>query len=336
MKFGIGSAIAAVIILMIFAMTFGYVNVHPTEVAVEVNKVAGKVVVEPHGVGYHIFNRWVTDMVVYHIGAQAFPRDSMRSDNHANEWNMSLKTKDGQGVDVDFTVIFSLNAKDVSALHQTVGPDFEMQILLPQIRSEARIAIGGYSAEDLYNGETRDKIQEVVKDKLKTALVAYPAINIQSALMRDFRFQNPEFQKAIEEKKLAAQTVEVNKNRALAQGEEAKRVEAEASGNKLKAIQEAEGRAQSAKIEADASRYKLEQEAAGTLAKLKAEAEGKRLSADALAGQGGKNVVALKFAETIPPTMKIIMVPTGQNSSSFFNMNKFFGDALNEDVQSKQ
>jgi regulator of protease activity HflC (stomatin/prohibitin superfamily) len=199
-----------------------------------------------------------------------------------------------------------------------VGTNYEDQILLPQIRSEARIAIGEYSAEQMYQGKVREEIQSTIKDKLIKAVSKYPAINIQDTLMRDFKFED-EFQKAIEQKKLAAQNVEVNKNRALSQEQEALRVEAEARGEKLKAIQEAQGRAESMKVEADAQRYKLEQEAAGQLAKYKADAEGKRLQAEALGG--GKNVVALKFAESLPATFRTFVVPVGQNTTSLMDIN---------------
>jgi regulator of protease activity HflC (stomatin/prohibitin superfamily) len=323
-KSAAAGAVVAIVALVVVA-TFGWINVAPSEVAVEVNKLAGKVNEMPRGVGYHFFNRWITDMVVYKVAARSFPHDSMATDAHANEWNMSLKTNDGQKIDVDMTIIYSLNAKDVPSLHQTIGPTYEDQILLPQIRSEARIAIGQYSAEQMYQGKVREEIQSQIKEKLTQALAKYPAINIQDALMRDFKFE-AEFQKAIEQKKLAAQNVEVNKNRALSQEQEALRVEAEARGEKLKAIQQAQGRAESMKVEADAQRYKLEQEAAGQLAKYKADAEGKRLSAEALGG--GANVVALEFAKNIPDKLQIWGIPVGQNNTSLMDLSGVFKGML--------
>jgi regulator of protease activity HflC (stomatin/prohibitin superfamily) len=292
--------------------------------------VGGKVKTEPLGVGYHFFNRWITDMVIYEVNARSFPSDTSANEK-TREYNMELKTTDGQNVSVDMTIIYSLNAKEVPMLHQTVGPNYEDQILLPQIRSEARLAMGAYSAEDLYQGKVRDVTQQSIKDKLSHTLEKFPAIKIQDALIRHFEFSKA-FEQAIEQKKLAEQQVEVNKKRALAQEEEAKRVEAEARGVKLKVIQEAEGRAQSAKIEADAERYKLEQEAAGMLAKFKAEAEGKRLSSEALGG--GANVVALEFAKNIPDKLQIWGIPTGQNSTSIMDLNGVFGKMLPKKEQS--
>lgn len=322
----IGLTIITIIVLLGFIMTFGWVNIHPTEVAVEVNKIQGQVVPVPKGVGYHFFNRWISDMVVYKVAARAFPGDTAGSER-AQNYTLDLKTNDGQNINVDLTIIYALRANEVPALHQQVGRNYEDQILLPQIRSEARLVIGGYSAEEIYQGKVRDVIQQSMKDRLTATLAQYPAMQIQDTLIRHFAF-SPDFESAIEQKKLAAQQVEINKNKALAQEEEAKRQEAEARGFKLKAVQEAEGRAQSAKIEADASRYRLEQEAAGNLAIYKADAEGKRLQAEALGG--GNNVVALKFAERIPDKLQIWGIPVGQNNTSIMDISGVFSGMFNK------
>lgn len=317
--------IVLVVIVLGAVISFGYVNVKPIEVAVEIDKIAGKVNQTPRGVGYHFFVRWATDMVIYRVAARSFPTESMLSEGRSKTYNLELKTNDGQNVQVDLTIIYGLKANEVPQLHEQIGPNYEDQVLLPQIRSEARIAIGGYSAEEIYQGKVRDEIQSQIKEKLQSVVGKYPAIQIHDALIRHFAFST-EFERAIEQKKLAAQQVEVNKNKALAQEEEAKRQEAEARGEKLKALQEAEGRAQSAKIEADAERYKLEQEAAGKLANYKAEAEGKRLLAEALGG--GQNVVNMKFAENIPDKLQIWGIPTGQNNTSLMDVSGIFGKML--------
>ena len=314
--------VGAGLLALIGLFTFGWVNVRPTEVAVEINKAMGKVSEQPKGVGYHFYNRWITDMVIYRVSARAFPGDSLKTEGHQNEWSMSLKTNDGQNISMDLTILYSLRGNDVPLLHQAVGPTYEEDVLLPQVRSEARLAVGGYSAEQIYQGNVRDEIQTRMRERLQESVKKYPALMIQDALIRDFKF-SPDFERAIEEKKMASQQVEINRNLALAQEEKAKQQEAEARGSKLKAVQEAEGRAQSAKIEADAERYKLEQEAAGQLAKYQADAEGKKLLAQALGG--GANVVALKFAENIPNKLQIWGVPVGAQSTSLLDVSGVFG-----------
>lgn len=317
----IGTVIVMVVLSMGFILTMGWVNVNPTEVAVQVNKIGGTVTPEPLSVGYHFFNRWKTDMIKYVVSARAYPSDTMDSED-SKKYSLGLKTNDGQNVNVDLTVIYSLDSKQVPQLHQQIGPYYEDQILLPQIRSEARIVIGSYSAEEIYQGKVRDKIQLEIKSKLMATMAKYGAIQIQDALLRHYAFSDG-FESAIENKKLAAQQVEINKNLALAQEETAKKQEAEARGLKLQAVQAAQGQAEAVKINADAERYKLEQEAAGTLAKLKAEAEGKRLLTEAMGG--GQNVVNLAFAEKISDKLQIWGIPVGQSNTSLMDVSGIFG-----------
>lgn len=316
--------IVVLVILSFVGLTFGWVNVHPTEVAVEINKVAGKISETPKGVGYHFFNKWVTDMVIYKVSSRAFPGDTSGNER-GKDYTLELKTNDGQNISVDLTVIYGLRENEVPRLHQAIGKNYEDQILLPQIRSEARLVIGSFSAEDIYQGKVRDTIQQSIKERLIKTVGEYPAIQIHDALLRHFAF-SPDFERAIEQKKLAAQQVEINKNLALAQEETAKQQEAEARGLKLQAIQHAEGEAQAIKINADAARYRLEAEAAGNLAKYKAEAEGKRLSADALGG--GQNVVNLEFASKLSPTLQVWGIPVGQSNTSLMDVSGIFGKML--------
>lgn len=328
--------VIGIVLLVTFGIFFplGCVDVRPTDVGVMVDKLANKVDNEPLTVGYHIYNRWTKDIIQYTVASRSYPgnaKDSEKSD----EYTLELKTSDGQNVNVDLTLIYSLKAKEVPVLHQTVGVRYEDEILLPQMRSEARLAFGGYTAENIYQGKVREEIQKEILQKMTNNLAKYPAIVLSDVLVRHLSFSK-EFESAIERKKLAAQSVEINKNLALAEEEKAKQVEAEARGQKLKVIQEAEGigqaaeakargEAAAAKVRADAEKYKLVAEAEGNLAKYKAEAEGKRLAAEALKGSGGQNVVALEFAKNIPDKMRIFGVPMGQNSTSFMDMGMLKG-----------
>lgn len=312
------------IVLFLLIQPFWFRTVEPTQVGVLVDNWNHKVASEPLYVGFHGYNKYTQEIIPYRVAARAYPND-IEANERSSQYVLDLKTNDGQNINVDLTIIYSLAAKEVPALHQQVGPNYQSQILLPEIKSEARIAIGQYSAEEIYQGKVRETIQQQIKQKLVDALSHYPAIQVQDALMRHFSFSR-EFEGLIEAKKQAAQKVEINKNNAAAQEQEALRVEAEARGNKLRVIQQAEGDAQAVKINADAKKYQLEQEAAGRLAQYKAEAEGKRLSAEALGG--GANVVALEFAKNIPDKLQIWGIPTGANSTTLMDLNGLFKGML--------
>lgn len=67
-----GVGLAGLLVAVVVGLgTFGWVNIHPTEVGVQVNKVAGTIAPQPLGVGYHFFNRWITDVVTYTVSARS-------------------------------------------------------------------------------------------------------------------------------------------------------------------------------------------------------------------------------------------------------------------------
>ena len=92
---GIFKIIGLLLLLAVSALLlpFGLVMVEPNEVAVEINKLAGKVNPSPLGVGYHFYNRWTTDMVVYKVSARSYPADTMGTEGTKNIiWNLKPTT----------------------------------------------------------------------------------------------------------------------------------------------------------------------------------------------------------------------------------------------------
>lgn len=323
-------AVLVIALLGVFVCPVGCTNVDPTDGAVKVNKMGNSIDPEPWGVGFHFYNRWMTDVETYKVATRSFPGDAGTSEL-SDEYTMELKTSDGQNVNVDMTLLYSLRMKELPMLHSKIGRNYESEVLMPQMKSEARLAFGAYAAEDIYQGKVREQIQRQVLEKLQESLaktnstgeLMYPSIQVTDVLVRHLSFSK-DFERAIEQKKLASQQVEINRQMALAEEEKAKQIEATARGEKMKVLQQAEGEGQSAetrakgeaaaiKVKADAMQYQLECEAKGNLAKYTAEAEGKRLSAQALAGAGGEQVVALEFAKNIPPTLQTYAIPAGAN-----------------------
>ena len=147
--FTIVFAVISLIICFILLISMGWINVHPTEVAVQINKMAGTVESVPLGVGYQVFNRWKTDMQVYDCAVKSHP-EAIEQSEQSKSYTLDLKTRDGQNVNIDLTVLVSLSRSEVPKLHQEVGPLYVQQVLLPQLRSESRIIIGGYAAEERY------------------------------------------------------------------------------------------------------------------------------------------------------------------------------------------
>ena len=135
-------------------------------------------------------------------------------------------------------------------------------------------------------------------------------IIVEKVLTNDYRF-NPEYQKAIEDKKVADQQVEKNKSAQHAAIEEYKRKLEEARGEVNKMVADADGEYLKAKIEADVYREQQQLLAQAIQAEGIAEAAGIREMNDALAGSGGEAIVKLRIAEAIQGK-RIILLPVSE------------------------
>jgi ParB-like chromosome segregation protein Spo0J len=129
-------------------------------------------------------------------------------------------------------------------------------------------------------------------------------------LTKDYRF-NPEYQKAIEDKKVADQLVEKNRSAQQARREEYLKKLRDAEGEVNQMIARADGEYRKAELEADAYFEKQTLLAQAILAEGQAAAKGIRERNRALAGAGGETLVKLRIAEALQGK-RILLLPGGQ------------------------
>ena len=135
-------------------------------------------------------------------------------------------------------------------------------------------------------------------------------IIVEKVLTKNYRF-NEEYQKAIEDKKVADQMVEKNKSGQRATEEEYKRKLEEVRGEVNKIIADVDGEYLKAKIEADVYYEKQKLLAEAIRAEAVAEAKGIQEMNDAMARQGGEALVKLKIAEALQGK-KIMLIPVSE------------------------
>ncbi len=133
---------------------------------------------------------------------------------------------------------------------------------------------------------------------------------IEKVLTKDYRF-NKEYQKAIEDKKVADQQVQKNRSAQHAALEEYKRKLEEAKGEINKLIADADGTYRKAKIEADVYYEKQKLLAEAIKAEGVAEAKGILEMNKALAGAGGEAMVKLRIAEALQGKL-IMLLPVSE------------------------
>ncbi|ADR37309.1 SPFH domain, Band 7 family protein [Oceanithermus profundus DSM 14977] len=192
---------------------------------------------------------------------------------------IQARSKEGLDIGVDVTVQYRIEKAKAPLLHKEVGPAYRETMIVPQIRSKVRDAVGLFNAAELISTRRGD-LERSVTTALREAL-AQKHIILESVLLREIRIPDT-VARVIEEKQTAEQQVQIEENRR----------------------RQAEIAAQRRVIEAQAER---------DAAILKAEGEAKALELRGEALKRYPQVIQLTVAEKLAPNIKTIMLPTDGN-----------------------
>ena len=215
--------------------------------------------------------------------------------------------------DIMFNIIVSYRIDPAKASHilqyvATTDDQLRDNIVRSVARSKPRDIFGELHTEDFYTAAERELKSDEARDKLNEILEPYGII-VERVGTKDYRF-NPEYQQAIQEKKIADQQVEKNRSQAKAVQEEYLKKVEEAKGEIEKVKAQADGVFEQAKISADAYYDAQKNLAAAIEAEGKAEAEGLMKMNEAMAGSGGDAMVRMTIAESLKGK-KILLLPIG-------------------------
>jgi len=95
---------------------------------------------------------------------------------------MSVPSKEGLSVQLEVSLLYSLDPDNASKIYKSVGENYEEIIIVPQFRSVVRGVTSEYEAKALYT-ESRDQLATKMKDQLEK-LVGPRGITVESAPMR--------------------------------------------------------------------------------------------------------------------------------------------------------
>lgn len=95
---------------------------------------------------------------------------------------MNVPSKEGLSVQLEISLLYSLDPENASKIYKTVGENYGEIILIPQFRSVVRGVTARYDAKALYTA-SREQLATEMKDELEK-LVGPRGITIESAPMR--------------------------------------------------------------------------------------------------------------------------------------------------------
>ncbi len=227
--------------------------------------------------------------------------------------DLLFKTIDGNDISLDVIIAYRIDAAQGALYPAVCGrqqrPTLRETIVRTVARSKPRDIFGELKTEDFYVAEKRELKAQRAKEVLQEMLGPMGII-VEKVLTKDYRF-NREYQKAIEDKKVADQQVEKNKSAQHAAVEEYKRKLEEAKGEVNKMVADADGAYRKAKIEADVYYEQQKLLAEAIKAEGIAEAKGIQEMNNALAGSGGEAMVKLRIAEALQGK-RIMLLPVSE------------------------
>jgi len=235
----------------------------------------------------------------------------VRGDRKSRD-DLVLKTIDGNDISLDVIIAYRIDANKAPHILQYVARNdttLRDKIVRTVARSKPRDIFGELKTEAFYVADAREAQATKAKEALQEILGPMGVV-VEKVLTNDYRF-NPEYQKAIEDKKVADQQVEKNKSAQHAAREEYKRKLEEARGEVNKMVADADGQYLKDKIEADVYQEQQQLLAQAIQAEGIAEANGIQEMNNALAGSGGEAIVKLRIAEALQGK-RIILLPVSE------------------------
>jgi regulator of protease activity HflC (stomatin/prohibitin superfamily) len=262
---------------------------------------------------------------------------TLEMDNVDPSDELEFKTRDGNDIGVDVTVIYRLDPQKAPDILRTVAPDMDtvrQLIVRPLARSIPRDALNELSSEEFYDSALRGQKEQLALERLAAALEPYGLV-CERVVLGNYRFHKP-YQDAIDAKKVADQAVNKNRSSAEAAAKEWERELEKTKGEVGQIIASEQGKAKQVHLQADAYFEAKKLEAEATLAEKTANAKGIQKLKDAMSGAGGRTMVKLKIAEALKGK-RIVLFPTSDGAMNIqrTDVNEFLKTMGLEGVSGK-
>ncbi len=289
---GLSSALIGllVIAILVTSVGVGLVFVEPDEIGLVVTVVgAGGIRPEPLPAGLHWVIPFAERVETYSIRNQTYTMSIATNEGQVQgDDSIQVRTKDGQQVDIDATVIYAIDQTKAVTLYKAWGSGYQDGLVRPSARGIIRDAASQYGVEEIVTTK-RAEMQQIITDRLAQVLTANNLV-LREFVLRNIRF-SAEYTAAVEQKQIAEQQA-----LQAAFVVEQKKQEAE------QARQVAQGQADAAVIAAKA-------EAEATL--LKAQAQAQAWQALAAVLKDNPEMLTYEYIQKIAPNVQVVYLPSG-------------------------
>lgn len=281
--------IIVVVIVLIGLGSSTIVFVPPDKVGVVVSRItSGGYRPQPLQSGLHFVVPLLENVEKYSKAKQTYTMSaSIEEGQRAGDDSIRVRTKDGQEVFVDASVIYSINPANVVNLHITWQNRYGEELVRPLVRGIIRDAASQYGVEEIVSTK-RGELEAYITEQL-TAKMAENDLIMQDFVLRDIHFSE-EYAAAVEQKQIAEQQA----------------LQAQFVVESKK--QEAEQARQVAQGQADAAVIAAKGDAEARLINAEAEAKANELIAASL--RDNPELLTYQYITRLSPSINTILVPS--------------------------
>ena len=205
---------------------------------------------EPLGPGLHWIIPFVENVQKYSIAKQTYTMSSATSEGAVQgDDSIQARTKDGQQIFIDASVIYAVDPTQLIPLHITWQNRYEENVVRPVSRAAIRNAVSQFGVEELVSTKRGD-LEATIREEIKTKLQANNII-MSDFLLRNIRFSD-EYAAAVEQNQIAEQQAQQSKNVIEQKKNEAEQARQTAQGQADAAVIASKGAAEARLIQAQA------------------------------------------------------------------------------------
>ena len=276
--------------LVVFFVSLGLVFIEPDERGVIISPYDPKGYrASALGPGLH----WIIPgerLARYSIKRQTYTMSAVATEgNVAGDDSIRTRTKDGQEVLIDASVIYQIDPNQVVNMHIIWQNRYEAGVVRAISRGIIRDTASQYGVEEIVSSK-RAEMEAIITDELAQGMQSNSLVLVQFVL-RDIHFSE-EYANAVEQKQIAEQ-----------QAKQAEFVVKQREQEALQAVETAKGQAESVKINAQGL-------ADARMIQAKAEADALVMIAAAL--NNNPDLLTYQYITKLAPNVQVMFLPSGQ------------------------
>jgi len=291
--------VSALLALILTTISKGLVFIQPDERGVVISAI------DPRGYRAEALQpglRWIVpyaeNVELYSISRQTYTMSAVAQEGQLpGDDSIRARTKDGQEVFIDSSVIYSIDPTQVVNLHITWQGRYQEEVVRPLVRGIIRDTASQYGIEEIVSSK-RVELEETITSELEVKLGENDLL-LTDFVLRDIHFST-EYAAAVEQKQIAEQQAQQAKFVVEQKRQEAEQARQVAQGQADAAVIAAEGEAKAIVIQAQA-------DAEARLLQAEAEAKALQLIADAI--KRNPDILTYQYIDKLAPGIQVMLVP---------------------------